>query len=787
MSNDPQVVFALSESVPQTRRWEAEWLWDGPLEYERNAFVLFRREFDLPDAAAAAVCRITASQRYRLWINGTRVGDGPPFCAPHEAMVDEREIGSFLCRGKNAIAVLLNTGMGHHTWRGGLLCEIEAGGERILKTDASWTCCRPPAWRTDTHRSSMNASLSFQEHFDAALLSPDWTQPGFDDADWSRVHVIGAPPCAVPWKQIHPREIPFPEEVPLHAERISYTEECMGVENRNRSEDLSISLSACGRPVELARIEDPEALLEWRDGCTLACSDRHLKTGYDGMHDPCLVLDFGRVITGQLQFECTAPAGAILEFGYVEDLIDGHFNNAIENQFADKYCCRDGRQSHCFLAWRAFRYLKVRLRNCPQALQLHRLEAVQVRYPFEERGCFQTSDETLNAVCRMCRDTIRLCAIDQFMDTPCRESAQWLGDVSAVTLGGVYACFGDTRLAEKFLRQSASARVPVGLLSNTNQLGKDGMVDRVIPDYSLWWIMALWQHYMYSGQAGRVRAYYPELIRIVRFHLDYLNKQGLLEDVPGWVFIDWAPVEKGGCNAIYNALFTGALDAAEKAARLVEDTASANHLATLAATIRAQFEDAFLDSKQGLFHDARVQGALSERVSEHANYAALRWGCCSEAVGRDILERFDHGVEAVACQPFFASVMLAAMARYGRGDLGLRLIRERWGKRMLRNDRATCSEEWTINGTWRSGEWKGIMRTLSHAWSASPAEFLIRCLPGIEILEPGCKALRIAPITRELDFESVFPTPPGAVRVACHGKQIKISAPDGVRIESPPS
>jgi hypothetical protein len=76
------------------------------------------------------------------------------------------------------------------------------------------------------------------------------------------------------------------------------------------------------------------------------------------------------------------------------------------------------------------------------------------------------------------------------------------------------------------------------------------------------------------------------------------------------------------------------------------------------------------------------------------------------------------------------------------------------------------------------------MRTLSHAWSAHPAEFLIRHLAGIEVLQPGCAAVRIEPQQVDFDYEITFPTPRGPIRVQSTGGQQKISVPEGVeRVE----
>jgi hypothetical protein len=59
---------------------------------------------------------------------------------------------------------------------------------------------------------------------------------------------------------------------------------------------------------------------------------------------------------------------------------------------------------------------------------------------------------------------------------------------------------------------------------------------------------------------------------------------------------------------------------------------------------------------------------------------------------------------------------------------------------------------------------------------------------GVQIVEPGCKALRITPFLGDLDWaEGTFPTPYGVVKISHkklpNGKiDTKVNAPKGVRI-----
>ena len=148
--------------------------------------------------------------------------------------------------------------------------------------------------------------------------------------------------------------------------------------------------------------------------------------------------------------------------------------------------------------WKAFRYVKLRVRDCFEPVVIFYLRAAMCTYPYEERGKFISSDDKLNKVFNICKYTLRLCSHEFIMDMPWREQAQWSGDVSAVSLGGIYACFGDTKLTGKFMWQSAMAQMPTGFIQSTTHKWT-GNWKNIALDYSMWWADALWNHYEYTG------------------------------------------------------------------------------------------------------------------------------------------------------------------------------------------------------------------------------------------------------------------------------------------------
>ncbi|MCX7804074.1 MAG: family 78 glycoside hydrolase catalytic domain [Planctomycetota bacterium] len=775
------------EGFARSRRWRARWIWAPGGSGEKNSYWYFRIEF--PSGLDARRIFITADTRYELFLDGEFLSRGAPMSQPYFQYYDEYEIpGANASIEKRCLAVLVNHIGTVPDTRGGLLVEVTDGnGNFLLGTDERWRVLRAEAWKTDTYRWNANVMAPYQEHFDSRLVPDGWNRPGFDDSSWMRAIALRGrtsdhPPSVPPWTRLLPSDIPARLGGSVRAARVVSVEECLNLAARPRPDDLSPGLSQAGCPLRYARAEGVENLLrEGAGAAVFQCSTQHEDRIFDGIYDPCVLLDFGRVVTGRPRIFVEGPSGAAIEIGYAERLIDGRFNNSIEGAQADRCVLRGGAQVYRPFAWKAFRYLKIRIRDAREPVIVRRLEAELDEYPFEESGGFESGDGTLNGVFRISRDTLRLCSHDCLMDTPWREQAQWLGDVAAVTLPGILSCFGDLRLTGKFLRQAAANRHATGLLANiSNTVDYDWQYD--IADYSLWWVMALWDFYIYSGDARYIHELYPIAAGIIAAHREYVNDDGFIEDMPYWVFIDWAAVDRRGECAALNAIFRGALAAFGKMAAMKGDWREERLAGLLGSRLDEAFQRRFYDPSRGCLADARVDGALSEKVSEHANMAAIRWGLVDPAAARDIARRLyeDGAIRFTEAQPFFSAVSLAALRRIGRTDLALDLIRRRWGQRMLARGATSTWEEWYMNGSWRSGEFRGFLRSHSHAWSAGPADFLIRGLAGIEILEPGCAKIAVSPFEAPFDYKVRFPTPRGTVSVAWEGGRARISVPPGI-------
>ncbi len=151
---------------------ETQWVWyneGDPRVSAPAATRYFRRAFTIARGPIAeATLDVTADNRYVVWVNGARVGEG-------EEWKDVRryDVKKHLVRGKNVIAVEATNDSGP----AGLIVRLSyaaTGSPRLaLATDASW-----------------RASKSAPE---------DWRKVEFDDRKWSKVKVLGAYGKTAPW------------------------------------------------------------------------------------------------------------------------------------------------------------------------------------------------------------------------------------------------------------------------------------------------------------------------------------------------------------------------------------------------------------------------------------------------------------------------------------------------------------------------------------------------------------------------------------------------------------
>jgi len=823
--------------MPKPPQRRAEWIWrerpgapirgNGPwgrpdYEQDRNLYVYFRRTFELAAPPREALAHVSADGRYRLFVNGAYVGRGPARCDPLWQYYDSYDIAPHLRAGRNVVAVLVHSYGQDTSWYqlpraewsrifgcGGFFfqCEValpaaagRRGGSRLaLHSDESWRHALADAWERDLP----GGGPGFPEVFDARREPIGWREPAFDDAGWRpavvlRHAALNRGPDLRPFPRLVPRDIPFlleEERFPEAVVAVGETPEAPA--SANPAEQLSAEGL---EPLAVCRVADAEALLSAGPKATTV----QTAPGRAAV----LLIDFGRVVSGYPHLRLEGPAGAVIDLDYSERLVDGRVPiqsaGPVGTQNADRYVLREGPQEWERFEWAGFRYLQLTVRNPPEAGPL-RVQTVSVNftsYPVERRpppAGFQCSDDLLNRLWEAGAYTLQLCMHDGYEDCPSREQRQWVGDAYVEMLVD-FAAFGDPRLAAKLLRQVAQSQRADGM----TQMATPGDAPRwgvFITDYCLSWVMTLGEYVRYSGDTSLAQELFPAVARALAWFEPYLDQHSLLNDVPGWIFIDWAEVDRRGQCTALNALYHAALLHAADLARLAGAASLARRYRAIARAVHDALNARLWDETRGVYVDACVEGVQGRRVSQQANAACIALGLAPRArwprmlayvldesrlkatsteLGGPDTASFDEEHDVVLAQPFFMHFMHRALAAAGRHRDLLDNIRGRWGA-MLEAGSSTFWEHW-------HGE-----ESQCHAWSATPTFDLSTEVLGVRPLAPGFALFAVEPHPAGLRWaRGTFPTPAGDITVAWEQGEgsfrLEVEVPSGcrARVSIPP-
>src|SRR5436309_3041600 len=97
------------QRMEQTSPWTGKWAWPKKhLGRPWNTYVYFRRVVELPSVPAAAIVRVTAGDRYTLYVNGQRVHQGPARSFPEIQSFDTLDLKPLLRAGKNTICAIVH-------------------------------------------------------------------------------------------------------------------------------------------------------------------------------------------------------------------------------------------------------------------------------------------------------------------------------------------------------------------------------------------------------------------------------------------------------------------------------------------------------------------------------------------------------------------------------------------------------------------------------------------------------------------------------------------------------
>ena len=744
---------------PPHREWQASWI-THPTAPLREPLVLhFRRSLDLVAVLASYPVRVSADNRFILYVNGHRVGDGPARGDLAHWRYQRFDLAPLLQPGQNLItATVWNFGvyapLAQISDRTAFLLESEACGANSIST--------PEGWLVEVeqgHRPLPRVANGFWEYMaagwgeeiDGARYDWEWNSPSAAGSSW----MAAASPI---------RESIYPTSNKAHS--------------ADDTGDNAWNLVPDALPAMEFAQTNPGDIVGLDSIATEQPSLAHFPGESAGLPPGVhvhILLDRKTLTTAFPRLTVSGGKGAKIRLTYAEalydkdqhkgdrDSLDYNSENGIPHPrsalgISDMFL-PDGGAHRSFepLWWRTWRYLDIDVETAGEPLTLESLTASFTAYPFQERATFHSNDADLEKIWEISWRTARLDAHETYMDTPYYEQFQYVGDTRIQALIS-YAVAGDDRLARQAIAAFDQSRTSDGITMSRYP----SSLPQIIPTFSLLWIGMVHDYWVYRPDPEPVRASLPGTRAVLAWFAMHEQPDGLLQKLPWWSFIDWVSehqeiptYDAQGESCVTTLEYLGALNEAADLEKSLGDPLLAAHYQARAAHVRSGLFDKCWSPSRGLLADNPSQ----KNFSQQANILAVLYDVVPKERQQEVLHRLltiDPGTTpdgTLSASYYFRFYLSRALDHAGLADEYLRSI-DPWRKLLPLHF-----------STWP--EVPGNTRSDSHAWSAHPIYDLLTLVAGIEPATPGFATVRIAPHMGSLPaLKTAFPHPEGLIEVA---------------------
>ncbi|MBP1993914.1 alpha-L-rhamnosidase-related protein [Paenibacillus eucommiae] len=497
------------------------------------------------------------------------------------------------------------------------------------------------------------------------------------------------------------------------------------------------------------------------------------------------LLDFGKETFGYVQFHELQGSGKVsLYYGesreealateQCETLDEVHLaeKSASQNSDSDSDSNSDSvsnSNANLFTVpnSRAFRYVQI---VAEETLQIGDMTALYEYLPVNYRGRFRCSDERINTIWDTSLYTMHLTTREFFLDGIKRDRWVWSGDAYQSFLMNYYTFF-DNDVCRRTL---------------TVLRGKDPVETHInhILDYSFYWILGLYDYYLYTGDLAFVQKNADKVHTLLDFCIGRTNEEGFMEGYKDdWVFVDWSEIDNRGEVCFEQILFCRSLEIGSYFAGLFQNPELAQNYEERARQLKERIFSVFWNDEAGGLVHSRYEGKLNNHVTKYANMFAMSFGYLDEQRYESVKHKvmLNDAVQPITT-PYMRFYELASLCEVGDISWVLEEIRSYWGGML---DLGATSFWETFDPT-QSGVQhydmygRPFAKSLCHAWGASPLYLAGKHVLGIRPLTPGYETYLIEPQLGDLNwFEGAVPLPDGDIELHVSKEHIKVTAGSG--------
>lgn len=534
-------------------------VWQQGKENELHTRCVFFATFEGKDSATLM---ITASNIYRVFVNGNMVGAGPARSAHDRFRVDELPLKNL--KEKNVIfieAVAYNSYNYCHLYQSAFLCaEVVRNASPILWTGRDFIV------REYIEKKRQVCKLSYQRPFTEVYAFERSPQDTYMDFSADGKAVAKEYPVQVGDKFFEERNVSYPSYEFFKGKQME-TGECFIEKSLSQPNEWILK--------ERLRIFPKK---DWESDASFSYLQRLIykkkPLGTTVGAGEYILYNFDFALTGFLKFECTTIEDSVVLVYFDEiDL------NTDKEKPADirsdrmgsvnviEYRLKAGKTySHTTIEPYTAKYIKV-------VVQTGKIENLSVgvhtyENPDAEGFVFLSENKKLNTIVEAARRTFKQNALDILTDCPSRERAGWLCD--SYFSGKAEQLFtGKNKVEYNFLKNYTYAKakgIPEDLVPMCYPA--DFTDGSYIPNWAFFYIFEQYDYYVRTNDDTILKESKDKVLRILKFFDRYLNEQGLLENLENWVFIEWSKANDDeytkGVNYPSNMLYAMALECTAK-------------------------------------------------------------------------------------------------------------------------------------------------------------------------------------------------------------------------------
>jgi hypothetical protein len=737
-----------AQVVPNERKeWHASWIAHPTAPLREPGVYHFRKIFHLDAKPDRFIVLVSADNRFQLYVNGQRVGEGPARGDLAHWRYETLDLAPFLRAGDNLIAATVwqfgfRAPLAQISERLGFLVEGDTKAESIVNTDSTWQVeevkghtvhqpVPPGLW--------MYYIAGPGEQIDFNGYNTEWNTLGSTAGNW-----VAAGPAMR--ESIYPQgSIPKPSSTgdglnwQLCPDLLPQMEYKEVAQPRVARTDLSAARSFPESPVMIPPNTQAEVLL-----------------------------DQGEVVSAYPQLIVSGGKGARIELVYSEALYDKDQKRNQRDAVGDLVALGltdvvlpDGGPARSFMPlwWRTWRFLDLKIQTAAEPLRLDSAHTFFTGFPFVDHGSFQSNDPELARIREICWRTARLDAHETYMDTAYWEQLQYTGDTRVQALIS-YVVAGDDRLARQALKATNDSLIPEGL----TQSRYPSSLMQIIPPFSLIYVNMLHDYWLYRSDPPFVASLLPGTRSVLAWFLRQQRADGFLGPIPYWNFEDWTcegdkfpPKDKDGRSANTTLQLIGALrDAAEMEEAVGDPSLAATYRKRAQLASDSVYRECW-NANLGLLADTTEKNHYSQQANAFAVIYDVIPAKDQPGVVRRLLdlEALPDGSAQKLTQAsyYFQFYISRALDHAGLGDIYLDTLKP-W-RQMLAKGFTTTTE--TPDPT----------RSDTHAWSGHPAYDFNTIVAGVHPGAPGFATVRIRPALGRLDWvAATTPHPAGLIRTS---------------------